>query len=146
MGLGKTISNPKVFTLDNQIATIQQGEEVQYQATGSEGADVQFKPAVLQLEVTPSIIGDGNVLLEVSVSNDSVNRASGSEPSINTMQIQTKLLIADGDIVVIGGIKKNKVFNTKSQMPGLGNVPVLGNLFKGTTKGCLLYTSDAADE
>ena len=51
------------------------------------------------------------------------------------MQIETKLLIADGDIVVIGGIKKNKVFNTKSQMPGLGNVPVLGNLFKGTTKG-----------
>ena len=135
MGLGKTISNPKVFTLDNQVATIQQGEEVQYQATGSEGADVQFKPAVLQLEVTPSIIGDGNVLLEVSVSNDSVNRASGAEPSINTMQISTKLLIADGDIVVIGGIKKNKVFNRKGQMPGLGNVPVLGNLFKGSEKG-----------
>ena len=135
MGLGKTISNPKVFTLDNQVATIQQGEEVQYQATGSEGADVQFKPAVLELEVTPSIIGDGNVLLEVSVSNDSVNRASGAEPSINTMQISTKLLIADGDIVVIGGIKKNKVFNRKGQMPGLGNVPVLGNLFKGSEKG-----------
>ena len=135
MGLGKTISNPKVFTLDNQIAKIQQGEEIQYQATGSEGADTQFKPAVLELQVTPSIIGDGNVLLEISVSNDSVNRVAGAEPSINTMQIQTKLLIADGDIVVIGGIKKNKVFNRKNQMPGLGNVPVLGNLFKGTEKG-----------
>ena len=135
LGLGKTISNPKVFTLDNQIAKIQQGEEIQYQATGSEGADTQFKPAVLELQVTPSIIGDGNVLLEISVSNDSVNRVGGQEPSINTMQIQTKLLIADGDIVVIGGIKKNKVFDRKDQMPGLGNVPVLGNLFKGTQKG-----------
>ena len=135
LGLGKTISNPKVFTLDNQIAKIVQGEEIQYQATGSEGADTQFKPAVLELQVTPSIIGDGNVLLEISVSNDSVNRIGGEEPSINTMQIQTKLLIADGDIVVIGGIKKNKVFNRKDQMPGLGNVPVLGNLFKGTQKG-----------
>ena len=135
LGLGKTISNPKVFTLDNQIAKIVQGEEIQYQATGSEGADTQFKPAVLELQVTPSIIGDGNVLLEISVSNDSVNRVGGEEPSINTMQIQTKLLIADGDIVVIGGIKKNKVFDRKDQMPGLGNVPVLGNLFKGTQKG-----------
>jgi type IV pilus assembly protein PilQ len=135
LGLGKTISNPKVFTLDNQIAKIVQGEEIQYQATGSEGADTQFKPAVLELQVTPSIIGDGNVLLEISVSNDSVNRVGGEQPSINTMQIQTKLLIADGDIVVIGGIKKNKVFDRKDQMPGLGNVPVLGNLFKGTQKG-----------
>ena len=140
LGLGKTISNPKVFTLDNQIATIKQGEEIQFQATGSEGADVQFKPAVLELSVTPSIIGDGNVLLDVTVNNDSVNRTTGGEPGINTMQIQTKLLIADGDIVVIGGIKKNKVFDTKAQLPGIGNVPILGNLFKGTTK------SDNLDE
>ena len=134
LGLGKTISNPKVFTLDNQIAVIKQGEEIQYQATGSEGADVQFKPAVLELSVTPSIIGDGNVLLDVTVNNDSVNRATGGEPGINTMQIQTKLLIADGDIVVIGGIKKNQVSDSKKQLPGIGNVPVLGNLFKGTQK------------
>ena len=136
----KTISNPKVFTLDNQIANIKQGEEISYQATGSEGADVQFKPANLELSVTPSIIGDGNVLLDVTVNNDSVNRTTGGEPGINTMQIQTKLLIADGDIVVIGGIKKNKVFDTKAQLPGIGNVPILGNLFKGTTK------SDNLDE
>ena len=64
--MGKTISNPKVFTLDNQVATIKQGEEVAYQATGSEGADTSFKEATLNLTVTPSIIGDGNVLLEVS--------------------------------------------------------------------------------
>ena len=134
LGLGKTISNPKVFTLDNQVATIKQGEEVAYQATGAEGADTSFKEATLNLTVTPSIIGDGNVLLEVSVTNDTVNRAFAGDPGINKMEISTKLLIADGDIVVIGGIKKNKVFDTKNQTPGLGNVPVLGNLFKGKTK------------
>ena len=140
MGLGKTISNPKVFTLDNQVATIKQGEEVAYQATGSEGADTSFKEATLNLTVTPSIVGDGNVLLEVSVTNDTVNRAFAGDPGINKMEISTKLLIADGDIVVIGGIKKNKVFNTKSQTPGIGNVPVLGNLFKGKSN------SDSMDE
>ena len=134
-GLGKTISNPKVFTLDNQVAVITQGEEVQFQATGSEGANTSFKPAVLKLEVTPSIIGDGNVLMNVSVNNDSVNRAVAGEPGINTMTIKTKLLIADGDIVVIGGIKKNRVFSTKENLPGIANVPVVGNLFKGQTKG-----------
>ncbi len=140
LGLGKTISNPKVFTLDNQVASIIQGEEIQFQATGSEGANTSFKEAVLKLTVTPSIIGDGNVLLDVTVNNDSVNRATAGEPGINKMEIATKLLIADGDIVVIGGIKKNKVFNTKENVPGLGNVPVLGNLFKGTKK------SDSMDE
>ena len=140
LGLGKTISNPKVFTLDNQVATITQGEEIQFQATVSYGANTSFKPAVLKLEVTPSIIGDGNVLLDVSVNNDSVNRAVAGEPGINTMAIATKLLIADGDIVVIGGIKKNKVFDTKENLPGLGNVPVIGNIFKGQKK------SDSMDE
>ena len=140
LGMGKTISNPKVFTLDNQVATIKQGEEIAYQATGSEGADTSFKEATLNLTVTPSIIGDGNVLLEIKVNNDTVNRAFAGDPGINKMEISTKLLIADGDIVVIGGIKKNKVFDTKNQTPGLGNVPVLGNLFKGKTK------SDSMDE
>ena len=134
LGLGKTISNPKVFTLDNQVATIKQGEEVPYQSTGADGADTSFKEATLNLTVTPSIIGDGNVLLEIKVNNDTVNRAFAGDPGINKMEISTKLLIADGDIVVIGGIKKNKVFDTKNQTPGLGNVPVLGNLFKGKTK------------
>ena len=140
LGLGKIISNPKVFTLDNQVATITQGEEVAYQATGADGAQTSFKEAALKLTVTPSIIGDGNVLLEIQVNNDSVNRTVAGDPPINKMEISTKLLIADGDIVVIGGIKKNKVFNTKNQTPGLGNVPVLGNLFKGKTK------SDTMDE
>jgi type IV pilus assembly protein PilQ len=132
MGMGKTISNPKIFTIDNQSATVTQGEEIPYQTTSDGTTSTSFKEAALKLEVTPSIIGDGNVLLTIQVNNDTPNRsAGGDEPPINKMEIVTKLLVADGDIVVIGGIKKNVVANSKSQTPGLGNVPVIGNLFKG---------------
>ena len=132
MGMGKTISNPKVFTLDNQLATVTQGEEIPYQTESEGTTSTSFKEAALKLQVTPSIIGDGNVLLTIQVNNDTPNRASESdEPPINKMEIVTKLLVADGDIAVIGGIKKNVKTDTKSQTPGLGNVPVIGNLFKG---------------
>ncbi len=132
MGMGRTISNPKVFTLDNQVATVTQGEEIPYQTTSDGTTSTSFKEAALKLEVTPSIIGDGNVLLTIQVNNDTPNRtASSDEPPINKMEIVTKLLVADGDIVVIGGIKKNVLSTSKSQTPGVGNMPVIGNLFKG---------------
>ena len=140
-GMGKTISNPKVFTLDNQLATVTQGEEIPYQTTSEGTTSTSFKEAALKLQVTPSIIGDGNVLLEIKVNNDTPNRSADSdEPPINKMEIVTKLLVADGDIVVIGGIKKNTVARNKSQTPGMGNVPVIGNLFKGKSQ------SDNLDE
>ena len=141
LGMGKTISNPKIFTLDNQSATVTQGEEIPYQTTSDGTTSTSFKEAALKLEVTPSIIGDGNVLLTIQVNNDTPNRsAGGDEPPINKMEIVTKLLVADGDIVVIGGIKKNVVANSKEQTPGIGNVPVIGNLFKGKS------SSDNLDE
>ena len=133
-GLGKTISNPKVFTLDNQVATITQGEEIPYASSGDGGTDTQFKEAALKMTVTPSIIGDGNVLLTIQVNNDTPNRSNAGDPAINKMEISTKLLVADGDIVVIGGIKKNSTTNSKQQLPGVGDTPVLGNLFKGKSK------------
>lgn len=131
LGLGRTVSNPKLFTLDNQTASIKQGEQIP--VSGGEGADT-FADAALKLTVTPNIIGDGNVMLKIVVNNDTPNRSTPGTPGINTMEINTKLLVADGDIVVIGGIKKNTISNSKEQLPGLGNVPVLGNLFKGTKK------------
>ncbi len=141
LGMSKTLSNPKVFTLDNQMATVTQGEEIPYQTTSEGTTSTSFKEAALKLQVTPSIIGDGNVLLTIQVNNDTPNRSSESdEPPINKMEIVTKLLVADGDIVVIGGIKKNVIANSKSQTPGIGNVPVIGNLFKGKS------TSDNLDE
>ena len=133
-GLGKTISNPKVFTLDNQVAIITQGEEIPYSSSSAEGSDTSFKEAALKLTVTPSIIGDGNIILDIQVNNDSVNRQITGDPGIMKMEISTKLLIADGDIVVIGGIKKNIVSNTQNQVPGMGDLPGVGNLFKGKSK------------
>ena len=131
-GLGKTISNPKLFTLDNQIATITQG--VQIPVAGTDNTAPTFKDDALKLTVTPSIIGDGNVLLEVQVNNDTPDRTDPSAVGINKMEITTKLLIADGDIVVIGGIKKNDITDAAEQVPGVSKLPVIGKMFKGTQK------------
>ncbi len=130
-GLSKTISNPKLFTLDNQVASITQGEQIAI--SGGEGAD-QLVDANLQLIVTPNIIGDGNVMLEIKVTNDTPN-IQGAQVGINKMEVNTRLLVADGDIVVIGGIKKNQVTNNRFGVPGTKNVPVVGKLFKGSQKG-----------
>ena len=89
----------------------------------------------MRLEVTPSVVGDGNILLDVKVTNDDAVPETGfDEPPITKMEIKTKLLARDGDIVVIGGVKKSKNVNGQSRVPGIGNVPVIGNLFKSKTK------------
>ena len=133
LGLGQIISNPKIFTLDNQTATVTQGTEIPYTTISDGAASTSFKEAALKLEVTPSIVGDGNVLMTIKVNNDSVKEGSESdEPPVSKMEIDTRLLVADGDIVVIGGIKKNVLSKSKGQVPAIGNMPVIGNLFKGT--------------
>jgi type IV pilus assembly protein PilQ len=130
LGIVETISNPKVFTLNNQPASVTQGKEIPYEESGEGGASTtSFKEAALKLQVTPSIIGDGNVLLQIQVNNDDADTSQESPP-ITKMEIITKLLVADGDIVVIGGIKSENVTKGKEQVPGLGNVPVIGNLLK----------------
>ena len=129
-GLGKTISNPKLFTLDNQVASITQGEQIPL--SGGEGADTLID-ANLKLIVTPNIIGDGNVMLEIQVTNDTPNR-TGASVGVNKMEINTRLLVADGDIVVIGGIKKNQITNSNSGVPGAKKLPVVGKLFQGNSK------------
>ena len=135
LGLNKILSSPSVFTLNNQQATITQGDQIPYQTTSDGTTTTEFKEAALSLTVTPSIIGDGNVLLDIQVNNDAPKTIAGAdEPGISTNEITTKLLVSDGDIVVIGGIKKNTINNTRTKTPGLGNVPVVGNLFKSKNK------------
>ncbi len=130
LNLNKIISNPKIFSLDNQTATIKQGQQLPLD--GGEGPDT-FVDAALVMTVTPSIIGDGNVLLDVKVNNDAPNEIGGAI-GIETMEINTKLLVADGDIVVIGGIKGNTVNDNSSKVPGMSKVPVIGKMFKGKMK------------
>ena len=135
LALSKTLSQPSVFTLNNQEAKITQGTQIAYQTTSDGTTTTEFKEAALSLTVTPSIIGDGNVLLDIKVNNDSAVAVEGSdEPGIKTNEILTKLLVSDGDIVVIGGIKKNTLNNSNSKTPGVSKVPVVGNLFKSKNK------------
>jgi len=101
LALSRTLSQPSVFTLNNQQATITQGEQIPYQTTSDGTTTTEFKEAALSLTVTPSIIGDGNVLLDIKVNNDTAVAGLADEPSINTNEIITKLLVSDGDIVVI---------------------------------------------
>ena len=135
LGYNKILSSPSVFTLNNQEATITQGDQIPYQTTSDGTTTTEFKEAALSLTVTPSIIGDGNVLLDIKVNNDAPKTIAGAdEPGISTNEIITKLLVSDGDIVVIGGIKKNTINDTRTKTPGFANVPVVGNLFKGKSK------------
>ena len=135
LGLNEILSSPSVFTLNNQEATITQGDQIPYQTTSDGTTTTEFKEAALALTVTPSIIGDGNVLLDIQVNNDAPKTIAGAdEPGISTNEIKTKLLVSDGDIVVIGGIKKNTKNNTNTKTPGLGDAPVIGNLFKSKNK------------
>ena len=132
-GIVKQISNPKIFTLNNMTANVIQGTKIPYASGGEEGG-TSFADATMELKITPSIVGDGNVLLDINLKNDSAGKKVEGGIPISTMQIITKLLVADGDVVVIGGIKRETEDNGKQQVPGLGDVPVIGNLFKGKYK------------
>jgi len=127
------LSNPKIFTLNNQKATIIQGQERAFETTSSAGTSTTFKEAALRMDVTPSIIGDGNVLINVKVNNDSFN----SDATINKMEINTNLLVRDGDIIVIGGIKMDNKNSLLKSTPFL-NLP-FGKEVTDTTSDLLVY-------
>ena len=136
LGQSKIVSQPSVFTLNNQEAKVTQGNEIPYTIVDDEGnRTTEFKEIALSLTVTPSVIGDGNVLLNILVKNDIPDTTLGTEePAVKKSEVQTKLLISDGDIVVIGGIKIDKTENTNTNTPGVSKVPVVGNLFKNKEK------------
>ena len=127
------LSNPKIFTLNNQKATIIQGAERAFETTSSAGTATTFKEAALRMDVTPSIVGDGNVLINVKVNNDSFN----SDATINKMEINTNLLVRDGDIIVIGGIKMDNKNSLLRSTPLL-NLP-FGKEVTDTTSDLLVY-------
>lgn len=130
-GKGKVVSSPRVITADQQRALIEQGEELPYQAATSSGAtSVQFRKANLKLEVTPQITPEGNVILDVDVTKDSVGRSTAAGFAIDTKHVKTQVLIDNGGTVVIGGIFEQSETESVSKVPFLGDVPVLGNLFK----------------
>src|SRR6478735_5166829 len=146
-GRGEVISNPRVVTSNQKEALIKQGQEVGYltltgagTAGGTQVPQVQFKEAVLQMKVTPTITADGRVFLNMDVIKDEVagyvDTGVGQVPTIAKREVNTAVLMEDGQTVVIGGVYEFKDQRDLSKVPFLGDLPVIGNLFKkhGTTK------------
>ncbi len=138
-GKGEVISSPRVITANQKEATILQGTEIPYQESASSGATTtQFKDAVLSLKVTPLITPDNRVVMDIDVRDDAVGQlvqsaTGGSVPSIDTREIVTQVLVNDGQTVVLGGILETTKTKSVNKVPYLGDIPVLGNLFKSTT-------------
>jgi len=132
------ISSPRVITANQKKATIEQGVEIPYQQSASSGATtIQFKKAVLSLDVTPQITPDNRIILDLDIRDDAVGTivvASGgvNVPSITTREITTQVLVNDGQTVVLGGILSTTNREDDTKVPYLGDIPVLGHLFKST--------------
>jgi type IV pilus assembly protein PilQ len=134
-GKGKIVSSPRVITTDQKPASIEQGEEIPYQNATSSGATaVEFKRAALRLDVTPQITPEGNVILDLAVTKDSRGALTLAGPAINTKRVNTQVLVENGGTVVIGGIFTQDERNEVNKVPFLGDIPVVGNLFKNTAK------------
>ncbi|WP_028917228.1 type IV pilus secretin PilQ family protein [Pseudoxanthomonas sp. J35] len=139
-GRGEVLSNPRVVTSNQREAVIRQGREVGYVTltgggtTGAVTPNVQFKDVVLELKVTPTITSDDRVFMDVHVTKDEVLRyidtSIGQVPEIATREINTAVLVDDGQTVVIGGVYEFTDANSVAKVPFLGDVPFLGNLFK----------------
>ena len=134
-GKGKVVSSPRVVTEDSMKALIEQGTEIPYvQATSSGATSVAFIKANLSLEVTPQITPDGNVILDVDVHNDTVGQQTTAGLAINTKHVKTQALVENGGTIVLGGIFVQDVEDDVTKTPFLGDIPILGNLFKTTSK------------
>jgi type IV pilus assembly protein PilQ len=132
-GVGKLLSKPKLVTQNNEKATVKQGTKIPIQTTINNTISVQYIDAVLKLEVTPQITAEGTVFMDVLVENTQIDngipRVSGI-PALDTQSTETKVLVADGGTVVIGGIIVTQQQTSVTQVPVLGNLPVIGRLFR----------------
>ena len=136
-GFGEIVSQPKVLTADKRKASIKSGVEIPYQAVTNNGdasgavVETQFKEAVLQLEVTPQITPDNRVIMDILVKQDSVGSFTvNGEPAINVTEISTQALVGNGQTLVLGGIFQSEELTGDEKVPVLGNLPLVGHLFK----------------
>jgi type IV pilus assembly protein PilQ len=139
-GRGEVVSSPRIITANQKEATIEQGTEIPYQQSASSGATtISFKKAVLSLKVTPLITPDNRIILDLAVTKDSVGTVvvtSGgvNVPAIDTRTLTTRVMVGDGQTVVLGGILETTRRDSEKKVPYIGDIPVLGHLFKNTTK------------
>jgi type IV pilus assembly protein PilQ len=130
---GEVISSPRVVTADRHQARIEQGVEIPYLSASSSGAtQVEFKKAVLSIEVTPQITPDDRVIMDLSVNNDTVGDVFAGIPSIDTREVTTQVLVNNGDTVVLGGIYEQLTRDEVDKVPFLGDIPLIGYFFRHT--------------
>ncbi len=130
-GNGEVVSQPKVVTSDKETAKILKGTEVPYQEASSSGASTtSFKSAALSLEVTPQITPDNRIIMEIKVNKDSVGQVFQGVPSIDTNEVNAKVLVADGETIVIGGVFSNTQNKAVDKVPFLGDLPFVGRVFR----------------
>lgn len=133
ISLAENIAKPTVVTINAQKATIKQGVQIPYQTTvvagGAQGANIQFKDVVLQLDVTPVVSPDGRILLDINLKRDTPGQQTPQGPAINTKEASTKVVVNDGDTLVIGGIIDNQESKTNEGIPGFVRVPILKWVF-----------------
>jgi type IV pilus assembly protein PilQ len=129
----KTISRPSIITQNNVEGMVQQGTQIPVQTSINNTISVQYVNATLQLTVTPQVTDDGHVFLRIAVQNASPGTIiTGAAVSINLQQATTQVLVPDGGTVVFGGVTVTQRSNSVTQIPLLGNIPILGNLFKSS--------------
>jgi type IV pilus assembly protein PilQ len=134
-GKGKVVASPRIVTADQTKALIEQGTEYPYQVTAPNGGTtLAFRKASLKLEVTPQITPEGNIILDLDINKDSRGEVLLGTVAINTKHIKTNVLVENGGTVVIGGIFLLEETDGETKVPVLGDVPLLGNLFKTKTR------------
>ncbi len=134
-GNGEVIAQPKVTTQDQQTARIESGLQIPYQAQAggtAGGSTTEFITAALSLEVTPQITPDGRIIMLLDIHQDSVVPGSGAVPAIATNSVTTRVLVNNGDTVVLGGVFREETTTTVTKTPVLGDLPYVGNIFKRT--------------
>jgi type IV pilus assembly protein PilQ len=133
-GRGEVISNPRVVTANQKEAIIEQGTEIPFQEASSSGAtSTSFKKAVLALRVTPQITPDDRVIMDLQVNQDTVGQVFAGVPSVDTRQVQTQVLVDNGDTVVLGGIYERTQREDMEKVPFFGDLPYISWLFKTTS-------------
>lgn len=134
-GRGEVVSNPRVITSNQKEAFIEQGTELPYlQSSSSGAANVAFKKAVLSLKVRPQITPDDRIILDLTVNKDSVGQLFGGIPSIDTKEVETQVLMDNGETVVLGGVYEQSTRNDSSRVPFFGDLPFIGALFRSTSE------------
>lgn len=136
---GEIIASPRITVANQHEAYIEQGTEIPYvQATSSGATSVEFKKAVLSMKVTPHITPDNRIILDLVVTQDTrgetVSTPTGPATAIDTQEISTQVLVENGETIVLGGIFQQTISDANSQVPLLGDLPIVGNLFKKTQK------------